>query len=215
MTIAQSHPQNNVGLDLSKLSVLVVDSDGYAVETVNQIMRGFGLKNQASAENGEAAKARLNQKAIDLFIVEAVLPDMLGAELVKWIRRHQDLMVRQSSIIVLTGHTVVKYRECARLRRQYRPEEAGRRHHTVRPDRLVRGDAPVFYRNRHLCRAGPPVPATGTAGRHRAQKHGSAGGDRGGVRTQSAAKRDRFPSSNPSRSNWINSHGHGKNRDWP
>jgi DNA-binding response OmpR family regulator len=114
MTIAQSHPQNNVGLDLSKLSVLVVDSDGYAVETVNQIMRGFGLKNQASAENGEAAKARLNQKAIDLFIVEAVLPDMLGAELVKWIRRHQDLMVRQSSIIVLTGHTVVKNIESAR-----------------------------------------------------------------------------------------------------
>ncbi len=112
--MVQPRSHNNVALDLSKLTVLVVDPDHYAITTVNQIMRGFGLKDQVAAENGEAAKKILDQSKIDLVIVEALLPDMPGAELVKWIRRHGDSAVKHSTIIILTGHTVARNVESAR-----------------------------------------------------------------------------------------------------
>lgn len=112
--MAQPRTYNNVALDLSRLTMLAVDPDNYALTTVNQLMRGFGLKDQVTAENGEAAKKILDQSKIDLIIVEAVLPDMPGAELVRWIRRHGDSAVKHSTIIILTGHTVAKNIESAR-----------------------------------------------------------------------------------------------------
>lgn len=114
MGMAQPHSQNNVALDLSKLTVLAVDPDQFALTTLSQIMRGFGLKDHVAAENGEAAKKILDRSKIDLIIVEAVLPDMPGAELVRWIRRHDDSAVKHSTIIILTGHTVPKNIESAR-----------------------------------------------------------------------------------------------------
>lgn len=110
----QPRSQNNVALDLSKVTALAVDPDHYALNTVNQLMRGFGLKDQLAAENGEAAKKILNQTKIDLVIVEAVLPDMTGADLVKWIRRHGESAVKYASVIILTGYTVAKNIESAR-----------------------------------------------------------------------------------------------------
>lgn len=112
--MAQPRTYNNVALDLSRLTMLAVDPDNYALTTVNRLMRGFGLKDQVTAENGEAAKKILDQSKIDLIIVEAVLPDMPGAELVRWIRRHGDSAVKHSTIIILTGHTVAKNIESAR-----------------------------------------------------------------------------------------------------
>jgi CheY-like chemotaxis protein len=47
-------------------------------------------------------------------IVEAVLPDMLGADLVRWMRRHSDLGIKHASIIILTGHTAAANVESAR-----------------------------------------------------------------------------------------------------
>ena len=101
-------------LDLSQVNALVVDPDQYALETLSQIMRGFGLKNQVMAADGETAKKKLMENKADLVIVEAVLPDMLGADLVKWIRRHNDFGIKYSSIIILTGHTAAANVESAR-----------------------------------------------------------------------------------------------------
>lgn len=101
-------------LDLSQISALVVDPDHYAVETLGQIMRGFGLKNQATVGDGETAMQRLSETKPDLVIVEAVLPDMLGSDLVKWMRRHDDLGIKYASIIILTGHTATANVESAR-----------------------------------------------------------------------------------------------------
>lgn len=111
---SQSLGNGKSALDLSQVNALVVDPDQYAVETLSQMMRGFGLKNHSVVGDGESAKKRLEESTAELVIVEAVLPDMLGSDLVKWMRRHTDFGIKYSSIIVLTGHTAAANVESAR-----------------------------------------------------------------------------------------------------
>ncbi len=114
--MAQDLPQSGaaIALDFSQVSALIVDGDHYAVETLSQILRGFKLKSMTVAENGEAAKKSLGPTKFDLAIVEAVLPDMKGADLVLWIRRHEENGVRYMPTVILTGHTVRAHVEAAR-----------------------------------------------------------------------------------------------------
>ena len=106
--------KGKTALDLSQVNALVVDPDQYAVETLSQMMRGFGLKNHTVVKDGESAMKRLEESKAELVIVEAVLPDMLGSDLVKWMRRHSDFGIKYSSIIILTGHTAAANVESAR-----------------------------------------------------------------------------------------------------
>jgi response regulator RpfG family c-di-GMP phosphodiesterase len=114
MGLVPQRKENKVALDLSRASVLVVDSDQYAVEMINQVMRGFGLREQSAVESAALAQVFLEKNKVDLVIVEAVLPDMLGANLIKWMRRHFDEVVRHLPIIVLTGHTIIENVQSAR-----------------------------------------------------------------------------------------------------
>ncbi len=101
-------------LDLSRLSALIVDNDDYAVGILNQILRGMGLGNTATVASGGAAMESLDKSRFDLVLTEAVLPDMLGADFVKWLRRHDDEGVRQLPVVMLTGHTEHKTVESVR-----------------------------------------------------------------------------------------------------
>ena len=114
MGASQPVTTRKAALDLSETSVLIVDPDHYSVETLRQMLRGFGLKNHVTAEDGMAAQKYLDENRTDLVIVEAVLPDMLGADLVKWMRRHSETQIKHASIIVLTGHTAMSNIERAR-----------------------------------------------------------------------------------------------------
>lgn len=108
------HAGANVALDLSKLNALIVDADDYAVEMLARIMRGFGLKNQSSAHTGEAALRAILERNPDLALVESRLPDMSGAEVIKRIRRHENPLIRQMPLIIVTGHAVAANIEAAR-----------------------------------------------------------------------------------------------------
>lgn len=114
MVTAQNQPQNKTALSLADTSVLMVDADRYSTEMLSGIMRAFGLKNLAIVETGEEAKGSLLGAKSDLVIVEAVLPDMRGADLVKWMRRSTDPVIQHATIIILTGHTILANVESAR-----------------------------------------------------------------------------------------------------
>jgi len=105
---------NNGVLDLSETSALIVEPDPYAAKIVSQFLRGFNLGGQKVAESGEEAKKIIGQMTFGLVIVEAVLPDMPGGDLVKWLRRHADPAIRHLPVIILTGHTVLDNIQAAR-----------------------------------------------------------------------------------------------------
>ena len=103
-------------LNLGKVSAVLVDSDKYSQELVAQMLRGFGLERLAVLSTGEIAKERIQAGGIDLCIFEANLPDILGFDLVRWVRRLDNQQIRFVPIVMLTGYTqataVAKARDC-------------------------------------------------------------------------------------------------------
>lgn len=92
-------------LNLRGATTLLVDSDSFTRGLIAQMLRGFGMDSPSLYETGAAAKAHLKHHYADLCILEAVLPDMECAELIRWIRRQDKSPLRFIPIIVLTSYT--------------------------------------------------------------------------------------------------------------
>jgi len=90
-------------LNFSEISALVVDGDRYSTSIIGQILRGFGLTRHIILPTGADAK-KLGADKFDLMITECILPDMKGAELVRWVRRHASPQLRYLPIVILTGY---------------------------------------------------------------------------------------------------------------
>jgi CheY-like chemotaxis protein len=91
-------------LNLGKLSVLLVDRNHYFRALVSQALRGFGIKHVVACDTAAAAQAYLSQAEVDLCLIEAELPDMSGAGLVRFIRRLKKDPLRFVPIILLSGY---------------------------------------------------------------------------------------------------------------
>lgn len=91
-------------INLSKLNVLVVDRNHYYRSLISQALRGFEIKHIASCETASAAKEYLTIADFDLCLIEAELPDMSGADLVRFIRRLKKEPLRFVPIIVLSSY---------------------------------------------------------------------------------------------------------------
>ncbi len=95
-------------LNLRGVTSLVVDGDAYTRGLIASMMRGFGMEVPAVADNGEAALAHMHHHYVDLCVIEAVLSDMSGADLVSRIRRSGKGQIRFIPILVLTGYTQLR-----------------------------------------------------------------------------------------------------------
>lgn len=95
----------SANVNFSKVQALIVDSDNFSVEILRQIFDGFGMPEAASASDGEAAMAVLQNGKFDLLVCEAMLKDMPGANLVRWVRSQANPRLRYMPILMLTGHT--------------------------------------------------------------------------------------------------------------
>jgi len=91
-------------MNLSKLNVLVVDRNHYYRALISQALRGFEIKHITSCETASAAKEYLTNSDFDLCLIEAELPDMSGADLVRFIRRLKKEPLRFVPIIVLSSY---------------------------------------------------------------------------------------------------------------
>jgi CheY-like chemotaxis protein len=100
-------------LNLKGVTALVVDSDRFTRSLVTQMLRGFGLDQPGVCETGAAAIAYMQNRYVDLCVIEAVLPDMESPELIGWIRKQEKAM-RFIPIIVLTGYTQLRMVSAAR-----------------------------------------------------------------------------------------------------
>jgi len=101
-------------LNLRGATTLLVDSDAFTRGLIAQMLRGFGMDTPTTYDTGAAAKAHLLHHYIDLCILEAVLPDMECAQLIRWIRRQDKSPLRFIPIIVLTSYTQHRHVAMAR-----------------------------------------------------------------------------------------------------
>ncbi len=95
-------------LNLGGVSTLLVDSEQFTRGLIARMLRGFGMDPATQVESGEAAMAHLRHNVADLIIVDAMLPDMPSADLIRWVRRQHQSPVRFVPIIVLTGYTQLR-----------------------------------------------------------------------------------------------------------
>ena len=101
-------------LNLGKISAVLVDGDKYVQDLIGQMLRGFGLERLVAFDRADSAREYILKGGVDLCIVEAALADLPGTELVKQIRRVDNMQLRMLPIIVLTGYTQVGAVEQAR-----------------------------------------------------------------------------------------------------
>lgn len=92
-------------LNLTNVSALIVDGDKYLLAIISQMLRGFGLTRQFPYTKGEEAKDFLEKTPVNLVILEQILPDMGGDDLVRWLRRHPSPKLRFTPVLILTGYT--------------------------------------------------------------------------------------------------------------
>jgi CheY-like chemotaxis protein len=91
--------------NLKSVSTLLVDSDRFTRGLIVQMLRGFRMDAPIVCDTGAAAKSEMLQHAVDLCIMESVLPDMGSPELISWIRRPEMGVTRFIPVIVLSGYT--------------------------------------------------------------------------------------------------------------
>ena len=95
-------------INLRGVTTLLVDSDQFTRGLVAQMLRGFGMDSPTVGEAGAHAKHHLTNHYADLIIIEAALPDMQCADLIRWIRGQEKSPFRFVPIIVMSGYTQLR-----------------------------------------------------------------------------------------------------------
>jgi DNA-binding response OmpR family regulator len=95
-------------LNLRNVTTLLIDSDHFTRGLIANMFRGFGMDSPVTAETGAQAKHHLTHHYADLIVLEAQLPDMEAAELIRWIRRQDKSPFRFVPVIVLSGYTQLR-----------------------------------------------------------------------------------------------------------
>jgi DNA-binding response OmpR family regulator len=88
---------------MKNISILLVDDDKSLVETFNMILKGEGYDVDVAATGNEALE-KIGNSHFDLVILDVVLPDMRGDEVVRGLRR----LHRNVKILLITGYSTFK-----------------------------------------------------------------------------------------------------------
>ena len=98
---------SDMGYDLQRLKVLVVDDNRFMHELLKTILRSFGIKRVHSSYDGSDAISELKHFFADVVIVDWEMEMLDGYDLVKLLRTADDSPNPYVPIIMLTGHTEV------------------------------------------------------------------------------------------------------------
>lgn len=91
-------------LDLSMLTVLVVDDNRHMRDIVTQILRSLGVRRVIVAEDGLAAFDKLRATAVDIVIVDHMMTPITGTEFTHLVRNREDSPNPFVPILMMTGY---------------------------------------------------------------------------------------------------------------
>ena len=93
-----------IRINLDRSVVLLVEHNATALEALNAMFRGFGVRKQFKCGSGAEAMHYVKTQEIDLIVTDASMPDMDGYDFVQWLRREAPEDRRFTPVIMLTGH---------------------------------------------------------------------------------------------------------------
>lgn len=88
-------------VNLSKVTVLCVDTSTQGLDILGQMLLGFGAGHTLRASSFEEAQGLLSAKAIDIVIIDTLLGAQSGLDLVEWLRRSSRAENRVAPVILL------------------------------------------------------------------------------------------------------------------
>jgi len=94
-----------MGLDLSRVSVLVVDDNAHMRRIVKEILRSLGVTAITEAQDGADALKAMRGMPPDLVIADMDMRPLDGLEFTRMVRTSDDSPDPFVPIIMLTGHT--------------------------------------------------------------------------------------------------------------
>lgn len=95
---------------------MIVDDSPFSLTLTANALAGFGIRPTYAVGAGVEAKRLLQEKAIDLLVVDTDMPDIDGYELVRWLRRSSPNPNAFTPVIMTASHIrrgrVAEARDC-------------------------------------------------------------------------------------------------------
>lgn len=109
-------PRQSDRVNLEHITVLLIDDNLQALDILSSVVQGFGVKEQIRCSSAIEASEVVRRRPVDLILVDCAMPEMDGYDFVRWLRRETPAPLRQTPVIMLTGHAgtsrVHKSRDC-------------------------------------------------------------------------------------------------------
>lgn len=94
-----------MSIDMSRLSILLVDDNGHMRALLKQILVAFGIKNIHECTDGSDALRVIKDFPIDIVIADWMMEPVDGIDMTRLLRTATDSPNPLVPIILLTGHT--------------------------------------------------------------------------------------------------------------
>lgn len=90
--------------NMSDLRVLVVDDSSPMRTLLRTVLFGLGFKSVLEADDGPAALEIIQNKIVDIMLLDYAMPVLNGLEVLRLVRNAKDSPNRNLPIIMVTGH---------------------------------------------------------------------------------------------------------------
>ena len=95
---------------------MIVDDSPFSLTLTANALAGFGIRPTYAVGSGLEAKRLLQEKTIDLLVIDTDMPDIDGYELVRWLRRSSPNPNAFTPVIMTASHIrrgrVAEARDC-------------------------------------------------------------------------------------------------------
>ena len=91
-------------VNLAHTTVLLIDDQPTSLDMLGSIVQGFGCKEQIKCNSAQGAVELLARRAVDLILIDCIMPEMDGYEFVRWLRRDAPTPTRYVPVIMILGH---------------------------------------------------------------------------------------------------------------
>src|SRR5690606_11273168 len=91
-------------INLEQSTVLLVDDNPQALDMLSSVFLGFGVKEQIKCASALEAQRIVQDRQIDLVVIDCGDPEMDSYAFTRWLRRETPEPLRYTPVILLTGH---------------------------------------------------------------------------------------------------------------
>jgi CheY-like chemotaxis protein len=90
--------------NLAGRRVLVVDDEPFMRRTIRAVLRAIDQFEIQEADDGDTALVTTDEFKPDVILCDISMPRMGGLQFVEQLRRHPERRMRETPVVILTGH---------------------------------------------------------------------------------------------------------------